>query len=247
MITQLTPDIYRLQIPFSDIYTCIFLIRTSAGIVVYDTATYSSDIPKYLIPALQELGAPCCVVVSHNHGDHAGGLAAFHEQYPHVPVFAGSEACAERFGGSVKVLGHGDAIAPHLTVVAIPGHTQDAIGMFDDRTNTLISGDCLQAYGIYGKGKWGTSIPYRTEHLQALDRLEQMGIGQLYTAHHYEPWGNSAVGSTAVAAYIEACRQALADLCRYMEAHPEETPEQQAAGYAAATGLPEPPAKTMHL
>ena len=56
MIVKLTTDIYRLQIPFSNIYTCMFLIRTPEGTVVYDTGTYGSDISNYLVPALQELG-----------------------------------------------------------------------------------------------------------------------------------------------------------------------------------------------
>lgn len=244
MIYQLTPDIYRLQIPFSNIYTCMFLIRTPEGMVVYDTGTYSSDIPNYLVPALQELGRPCAVVVSHNHGDHAGGLRAFHGQFPDAPIYAGSEACKERVDTEVRVLTNGEKLLGVLKAVHIPGHTADALGLYDSRTNTLISGDCLQAYGIYGKGKWGTSIPYPAAHLDALKRLESMDIEALYTAHDYEPHGNCAVGNAAVQAYMQSCRQALADIRAYAQVHPGASSEDQATGYAEATGLPIPPAKT---
>jgi len=246
MILQLTDHIYRLQIPFSNIYTCMFLIRTPVGTVVYDTGTYASDISNYLVPALQELdmGTPCCVVISHNHGDHAGGLAAFHECYPDVPICAGSTACEERVDMPVQVLTDGMELCAVLKAVSIPGHTLDAIGLYDSRTKTLISGDCLQAYGIYGKGKWGTSIAYPEAHLKALDRLENMDIQALYTAHHYEPLGNSAEGAENAQNYILQCRKALKDIREYVAAHPELPVEELNEYYAAQTGLPIPPTKS---
>ena len=244
MLCQLTPDIYRLQIPFSNIYTCMFLIRTPEGTVVYDTGTYSTDVPNYLVPALEELGKPCAVVVSHNHGDHAGGLAAFHEQFPHIPIYAGSQACRERVDADVQVLQDGQTLWGVLTAVHIPGHTADAFGLYDQRTKSLVGGDCLQAYGIYGKGKWGTSIPYPQAHLEALRRLENRNIEKLYTAHHYEPYGNEAIGHEAVKNYIRKCDQALTDMEAYVAANPGKTPEELAEAYAKETGLPIPPAKT---
>lgn len=246
MILKLTDQIYRLQIPFSNIYTCMFLICTPVGTVVYDTGTYASDISNYLVPALQELnmGTPCCVVVSHNHGDHAGGLAAFHELYPEATICAGSEACKERVDGEVQVLCDGMELCAVLKVVHIPGHTLDTLGIYDSRTKALISGDCLQAYGIYGKGKWGTSIAYPRAHLEALDRLENMDIQALYTAHHYEPCGNSAEGKEHVQNYILQCRKALKDIREYVRTHPETGLEELNEGYAAQTGLPIPPTKS---
>ena len=246
MVYQLTPDIYRLQVPFSNIYTSIFLVRTPAGTVVYDTATYGSDISKYLVPALQELNieGPCAVFVSHNHGDHAGGLAAFHALYPDVPVFAGSEACKERMDADVTVLCDGMTVGADLMAVHIPGHTLDAFGLYDRRTKTLISGDCLQAYGIYGKGKWGTSISCIGEHLSALNRLEQLDIEALYTAHDYEPCGNSAIGKEAVQNYILQCRKALQELQEFAKNNPELSAEELSESYAKTTGLPTPPPKT---
>ena len=243
MLLQLTPDIYRLQIPFSNIYTCMFLIRTPEGVVVYDTGTYSKDIPNYLVPALQELGAPCAVVVSHNHGDHAGGLAAFHQHFPDTPIYAGSEACKERVDTDVTVLKDGQSLWGVLKAVHIPGHTADAFGLYDGRTKSLVSGDCLQAYGIYGKGKWGTSIPYPDAHLAALSRLDAMGIQALYAAHHYEPYGNEATGE-GVKKYIRKCAQALTDIKAYVDTNPGKTPEELAEAYAAQAGHPIPPAKT---
>ena len=43
-ITEIRPDIFRLTIPFEDIYTTVFFIRTAAGYLLFDTATYDSDI-----------------------------------------------------------------------------------------------------------------------------------------------------------------------------------------------------------
>lgn len=246
MIYQLTPDIYRLQIPFSNIYTCIFLIRTPEGTVAYDTATYATDISDYLVPALEELGLgkPCAVVISHNHGDHAGGLVAFHDYFPDASIYAGSEACGERVNKPVHVLTDGEKHWGVLKAVHIPGHTADAFGIYDERTKSLVSGDCLQAYGIYGKGKWGSNIGYPFEYLDALSRLEAMDIQNLYAAHHYEPYGNEALHSENVKNYIRKCRQALTDIEAYVATHPGQTPEELAEAYAKETGLPIVPAKS---
>ena len=170
-------------------------------------------------------------------------MIAFHELYPNASIYAGSEACKERVDAPVQVLKDGDLFFG-LRAVHIPGHTSDCTGIYDDRSKTLLSADCLQAYGIYGKGKWGTSIPLREDHLKALERLKTMDIEALYTAHDYEPLGNSAVGTQQVAEYIEKCRQAIFDLHAFVKNHPELQLEEYGPAYAEETGMPIPPDKT---
>ena len=82
-ITHITPDVTRIRIPFLDVYTSVFLIGTEAGYLLFDTATYPTDIAEHLLPALSSLGirreALAAVLISHPHRDHAGGLAALLE------------------------------------------------------------------------------------------------------------------------------------------------------------------------
>ncbi|MBQ8696921.1 MAG: hypothetical protein IJ519_04290 [Clostridia bacterium] len=73
----------------------------------------------------------------------------------------------------------------------------------------MISGDCLQMYGIYGSGAWGANITFPKAHFEALEKLENMQIDVLLTAHDYHPKGYKYVGKTEVAFAINACREPL--------------------------------------
>lgn len=240
-LTLAAPHIHRLVVPFLDIYTTIFLVETEEGVVVFDTATYPGDMDNYLVPALRELGAehPLWVVVSHNHRDHAGGLARFAELFPETSIAAGSEGCGERIPGkTVRVLTDGETLVGPLTAVTIPGHTADAIGILDTRTGTLMSGDCLQMYGIYGSGAWGANISLIPEHIAAGQKLMTLPINTILASHNYHPYDWRADGKKAVADYIAQCVSALRDIRAYGLAHGDRTPEEIAEAYNASSGLP---------
>ena len=84
--TAITPHIHRLVIPFLDIYTTVFVIKTPDGALLFDTATYPEDADNYILPALRDLGisqdALYGVVISHNHRDHAGSLSRIRQEFP---------------------------------------------------------------------------------------------------------------------------------------------------------------------
>ena len=240
-LTLVKPGIHRLVVPFLDIYTTIFLIETEAGLVVFDTATYPEDMDNYLLPALRELGVdtPAWVVISHNHRDHGGGLFRFAELFPDTPIAAGSEACAERVPGrQIRVLTDGQTLAGPLKAVTIPGHTADCIGILDTRTHTLLSGDGLQLYGIYGSGAWGANIGLIPEHIEAGRKLLGLGIESILASHDYHPCDWRAEGTEAIADYIDQCVKALKDIRAYGQANPELTEEEVAARYNESSRLP---------
>lgn len=70
--------IYRLKVPFHNIFTSVFLIVSDMGRALVDCATTSNEVDTYIVPALYECGlAPKDIdilVLTHRHGDHAGGL-----------------------------------------------------------------------------------------------------------------------------------------------------------------------------
>ena len=240
-LTLAAPHIHRLEVPFLDIYTTIFLVETDEGVVVFDTATYPEDMDGLLAPALQELGVekPLWVVISHNHRDHAGGLARFVELFPETGIAAGSEECAERVPGkTVRVLADGETLVGPLKAVTIPGHTADAIGILDTRTGTLLTGDCLQMYGIYGSGAWGANISRIPEHIAAGQKLLTLDIQTILASHNYHPHDWRADGKEAVADYIAQCANALRDIRAYGLAHKDQEVADIAAAYNATSNLP---------
>lgn len=241
-LTSITPHIHRLVVPFEDIYTTVFVLTTGEGAVLFDTATYPEDIDNYIVPALQELGIAAeelkYVVISHNHRDHAGGLERFAHMFPGTAVAAGSTACGERIPGrEVQVLRDGDCLLGCLEAVTVPGHTEDCVALLDTRTNTLLSGDGLQLYGIYGSGAWGANIRFIKEHLAAGKRLHGRNIGTVVASHDYHPCGYRADGEE-VGRYIDECANALRAVGEYILSRQEMNDSDLAAQYNAASGLP---------
>ena len=242
-LEKITEDIHRLVLPFKDIYTTVAILNTPEGVVIFDAASYPDDVDQYILPALEQLQIPQSavryIVISHNHGDHAGGLPRFCQQMPHVTVAAGSDACTARVPEkSVQVLNEGDLLLGTLQVIRMPGHTVDSLGLLDLRSHTLVCGDSLQIYGIYGSGKWGRNIHYIPEHLAMCQRLPGYGIQQILTAHDYHPMGHLIQGSDQVALCAQHCVDALKEIAAFVLQHPELDDEKAMALYNANSGLP---------
>ena len=75
---KINDNIYALCIPYKDIFTTVYFVKTENGALLFDTASYDQDIDSAVIPALRELEINeedlKYIFISHNHTDHAGGL-----------------------------------------------------------------------------------------------------------------------------------------------------------------------------
>ena len=233
-MTQINEHIYRVTLPYQDIYTTVYIVKTEDGVVLFDAASYDTDMPEYIAPALEELGISELkyVFISHNHRDHAGALEAVLKQHPEAVIVSRCPRLKEKFAAHPCLVPQdGDTLAKVLRVVTIPGHTQDAAALLDMRTNTLISGDCLQLFGIFGSGKWAANITLIPEHLEALSKLRAMDIAAVYAAHDYHPYGYSFIGKNAISDALEACVAPLTRVEELIRCHPEADDEAIAALY----------------
>ena len=74
---RITDRIYRLKVPFMSVYTAVFLIKCEDGYVLVDAATTSED-ALLIVDALKDAGVRSGqishILITHAHGDHAGGL-----------------------------------------------------------------------------------------------------------------------------------------------------------------------------
>ena len=83
------------------------------------------------------------VVLTHNHGDHIGGLAGVLEEAPGATVYAGdADLAGIRSSASLQAIGDGDEVLG-LGVFNTPGHTAGSISLFDSETGILVAGDAI--------------------------------------------------------------------------------------------------------
>jgi glyoxylase-like metal-dependent hydrolase (beta-lactamase superfamily II) len=183
--------IYRLRVPFETVYTSVFLIETDGGAVLVDCATTPYDVDNYILPALKErkhelsdlLGA----VITHRHGDHAGGIGRILEHAP-----------------DIRVITEVGAITEDISVYPMAGHTEDMVGVLDKRTRTLISGDGLQGAGV---DKYRCYVKSRDAYLETIERIRNdKRIENILFSHAYEPWyKDGAFGRETVEACLSDC------------------------------------------
>ncbi len=128
--------------PFYTVYTSVFLIEMPEACILVDCATTDEDVDGNIIPAIKKRGISLSrvkkIVITHDHSDHAGGLDRLLYHMPHLEVVRDArELC--------------DSVCTY----PLAEHTKDFIGVFDEESGTLISGDGLQGAGV---GKYRTLL-----------------------------------------------------------------------------------------
>ena len=201
-VEALDEGLFRLLVPFEDLHTTVYVVKSGEGAAIIDTATYPSDVDTYILPALDALGIDRAEVryllLTHAHGDHAGGLERLRTWLPDATVGASFSIDALRF----LPLAEGTCLLGRIRVVELAGHTKNSVGFFDTSTRTLLSGDCLQLGGV---GKYRDGISYPSLYRASVERLRGMEIERIVAAHEYDPLGSVAEGKAAVAVYLDTC------------------------------------------
>ena len=192
-----TKGIYRLRVPFENIYTSVFLITAQENKILVDCGTTAYDVDSVILPALSEIGYTLSdlnmLVLTHHHRDHAGGLARIREIIPSIEAVTGISVLADK-----------------ISTYALSGHTEDSIGILDERTGTLISGDGLQGAGV---DKYRCYTKHPDKYIETLEKLKNdEKIENIFFSHAYEPWNTDAVfGREKVIDCLNECKKYIGD------------------------------------
>ena len=203
-IDNLGAGLFRILIPFDgDVTTTVYVVLfEDGGVALIDSATYQTDVDNYIIPALDELKISIesvkYLLLTHNHGDHAGGAKRLLEVAESATIRASFVFDSPKF----SPLTDGELIGGRLQAVSLPGHTDHSVGFLDLKTNTLLSGDCLQLEGV---GKYRNGIGYPSLYIESCEKLKKMNISRIVTAHEYDPLGSIANGKDEVEKYLDLC------------------------------------------
>lgn len=217
------------KVPYKDIFVGIYILRHPEGAILFDTAGEDADIDNYIVPALEQLavsaGELTHIFISHNHKDHAGGLRRAHERFPSARIVSGSKLLQEEYP-NVLPPADGQLLTKDLQIVTVPGHSADSAALLDLRTNTLVSGDCLQGYGIYGSGAWYGNVGLPNAYYKAIAKLRKCPIEAIVTAHDYYPCGMLSFGKQAVTERLDSCIEALERIRDLIKAKPDMNDDQ---------------------
>ena len=201
-IDHICPNLYRIQIPFEDIYTSVYVVRTQKSTAIIDSGADASDTDQCILPALQQLGiAPEDVrflLLTHAHGDHAGGLNRLAAHFPQALIYASFPIDLPRY----NPLHDNEILMQDLRVISLPGHVDHSVGFLHLPSGTLLSGDCLQLKGI---GKYRKNIADRDAYENSVHKLLNMNLNRIIAAHEFDPLGSVADGRQAVRLYLEKC------------------------------------------
>lgn len=240
---KLSEFVCRMTCPYKTIFTTVWTLRIPEGVVLIDAASYETDAREHILPFLEFAGVKKeeikYIFITHAHTDHAGGLGGLLKELPGVTVISRNPKLAEEHPQATFLCPEdGEELTPDLQVVAIPGHTFDCAAILDKRTNTLLSGDCLQLYGIVGNEDWACNIHLTAKYFEAVEKVRAMKVGQLLTAHDYYPTGYRADGEAAVEKALDDCLEPLRMIGKMIRENPELDDEAIRQKFNAIEGLP---------
>ncbi len=161
--------IYRLRLPFEDLYTSVFLVKDTCPILI-DSGTDESDARERIAPALHRMGISekdeLLLLLTHGHSDHGGGAETLMALFPHMRLLRPTDGA--RVG--------------RLRVIGMRGHAADAVGYYDHFTKSLISGDGVQFDGV---GRYGCSVKDADAYLATLAHVSRLSPTRLLPSHEY--------------------------------------------------------------
>ena len=205
MKEQLTKEVLKFNIPFDNVGTSVFLINTNHGYIMVDCATTEKDVVDHILPALSKaeisLDYIKAIFLTHDHGDHAGGLPYILKAMPHIEVLSFNKTLTQKYNSS-RFLTNGEELYG-LKFFSLKGHSLDSGGILDPRTNSLITGDALQLWGI---GKYGCGIGLPKDYINTILFIKAIAPQNIFTSHEYYPLGSNAFGSNAVLDYLNECK-----------------------------------------
>lgn len=153
-------------------FVSVWLLVRGNEVAVVDLGTPGSGaaIEAGLTAAGQNWGAVKHVILTHQHQDHAGGLADVEPKVTAGKIYAGeADISAIKSTQPLQALRDGDEVFG-LQIIGTPGHTLGHVSVFDPTSGTLVTGDALNTQD----GLQGSNPQFTADEKQAADSVRKM-------------------------------------------------------------------------
>ncbi len=201
MTEKLKEGIYRVCIPFENIYTTSFFLIEKGDAIIIDSGSNNEDAEKYIIPEIEKFNVKVRYLISsHTHGDHHGGIEALKNVFPNaIP------AMFDKADADSHHLTDGEILLNRFKMLNLKGHSEDSLGVVDIKNNTLLSFDSLQLKGV---GRYPTYFYDYDVYISTIKRVRELNPDTVVASHDYEPCGYIANGKEEIKIYLDECIKA---------------------------------------
>lgn len=157
------------QVDMSYVSAYILVRGKEAAIVDLGTPGSDAAIAEGLKAAGSSWSAVKHIVLTHQHDDHVGGLAAVAPKVK-ATIYAGVMDVASIISEKpLKAVAEGDEVFG-MRIIDTPGHTLGHISVYEPSTRILVAGDALRNAG----GLVGSDPQYTTDESKANDTVRKL-------------------------------------------------------------------------
>jgi glyoxylase-like metal-dependent hydrolase (beta-lactamase superfamily II) len=161
-------DWHRVDLDF----VAVYLLVRNGEVAVVDTGTPGSAAAVEAGLKAAGLSWPSVkhVILTHQHQDHAGGLAEIVPQIS-ATLYAGTDdvAAIDAAGKQIQPVKDGDDVFG-LQMIGTPGHTLGHVSIFEPATGVLVAGDALRNQNVLE----GSAPQYTADAAQAAASVKKL-------------------------------------------------------------------------
>ncbi len=225
---KIKDNVYLLRVPHGGTTTAVALLAGEKNYLV-DAAGNAEEVDTVILPALKELGLDFsdieCLVCTHTHADHIGGIRRMRElglrrvaayslsvpkiadplkynieirrAFPKNSPPPSSGLAGDRVDA---VLCDGDSIDGRVGLIATPGHDDDSVCIYDRETETLVCGDSVQHNGTLVQGC--ALYMYLGDYRNSMKKLLDIPAKTVLLGHPFLPHGDVICGEENVKDFL---------------------------------------------
>jgi glyoxylase-like metal-dependent hydrolase (beta-lactamase superfamily II) len=161
-------DWHRVDLDF----VAVYLLVRNGEVAVVDTGTPGSaaSVEAGLKAAGLGWASVRHVILTHQHDDHAGGLAEIVPQIS-ATLYAGTDdvSAIKAAGKPIQAVKDGDEVFG-LQMIGTPGHTLGHVSIFEPGTGVLVAGDALRNQNVLE----GSAPQYTADAAQAAASVKKL-------------------------------------------------------------------------